>query len=73
MEGNLCCQILFEKNLNLVVDLDDPEVWTQCLHERVEFFKRAMPMAMKNLSTTQYRDTLQYARIRSGAYRPQLR
>jgi len=30
-------------------------------------------MAMENLSIAQHRDTLRYARIRSGAYRPQLR
>jgi hypothetical protein len=30
-------------------------------------------MAMENLSIAQHRDTLRYARICSGAYRPQLR
>ena len=30
-------------------------------------------MAMENLSIAQHRNTLQYARICSGAYRPQLR
>ena len=30
-------------------------------------------MAMENLSIAQYHDTLRYARIRSGAYRSQLR
>ena len=30
-------------------------------------------MAMENMSIAQRRDTLRYARIRSGAYRPQLR
>lgn len=30
-------------------------------------------MAMENLSIAQHPDTLQYARIRSGAYQPQLR
>ena len=29
-------------------------------------------MVMENLSIAQHRDTLRYARIRSGAYRPQL-
>ena len=56
-----------------VVDLDDPDVWAQCLQERAQFFQRAMPMAMENLSIAQHRDTLRYARIRNGAYRPQLR
>ena len=30
-------------------------------------------MAMETLSIAQHRDTLRYARIRSSAYRPQLR
>ncbi len=30
-------------------------------------------MAMENLAIAQHRDTLRYARIRSGAYKPQLR
>ena len=30
-------------------------------------------MALENLAIVQHRDTLRYARIRSGAYRPQLR
>lgn len=51
-----------------IVDLDDPDVWAQCLHDRAKFFQRAMPMAI-----AQHRDTLRYARIHSGAYRPQLR
>lgn len=29
----------YSKKLNLVVDLNDPEVWAKCLHERAEFFK----------------------------------
>ena len=32
-----------------------------------------MPIANENLSIAQHRDTLRYACIRSGAYRPQLR
>ena len=60
------------EKLTLVVDLDDPDVWAQCLHDSGEFFKRTMPMAMENLSIAQHRDTLHYSRIRSGAYRPQL-
>ena len=54
-------------------DLDDPDMWAQCLRDRAEFFKRAMPMAMENFSIAQHRDTLRYATIESGAYRPQLR
>ena len=35
-----------------VVDLDDPNIWTKCLQEQAQFFKRAIPMAMENLSIT---------------------
>ena len=56
------------ENLTPVVDLDDPDVWAQCLYDRAEFFKKAMPMAMENLSIAQHRDTLRYACVRSGAY-----
>ena len=61
------------EKLHPVVDLDDPEVWAQILHDRAEYFRRAMPMALENLAIAQHRDTLCYARTRSGAYRPQLR
>jgi hypothetical protein len=60
------------EKLAQVVDLDDPDIWAQCLRDRAEFFKRAMSMAMENLSIAQHRDTLRYTRIRSGAYLPQL-
>ena len=61
------------EKLHLVVDLDDPEVWAQILQDRAGYFQKAMPMASENLAIAQHRDTLCYARIRSGAYRPQLR
>ena len=35
-----------------------------------EYFRKAMPMALENLAIAQHRDTLRYARIRSGIYRP---
>ena len=60
------------EKLASVVDLDDPNIWAECLYERAQFFKRAMPMAMENLSIAQHHNTLRYACIRSGAYRPQL-
>ena len=53
--------------LTPVVDLDDPDVWAQCLYDQVEFFKRAMPIAMENLSIAQYRDILCYVHICSRA------
>ena len=61
------------EKLHPMVDLDDPEVWAQKLQDRAEYFRKAMPMALENLAIAQHRDTLRYARIRSGAYRPQLR
>ena len=61
------------EKLNPVVDLDDPKIWAQVLQDRAEYFQRAMPMAMENLAIAQHRDRLRYARIRSGAYKPQLR
>jgi len=39
-----------QEKLALVVDLDDPNIWAQCLHDQAEFFKKAIPMAIENLS-----------------------
>ena len=58
------------EKLHPVVDLDDPEVWAQTLQDQVEYFQKAMPMALENLAIAQHRDRLRYAHIRSGAYRP---
>ena len=55
------------------MDLDDPEVWAHTLQDRAEYFRKAMPMALESLAIAQHKDMLHYARIRSGAYRPQLR
>ena len=60
------------EKLHHVVDLDDPEVWAQTLQDWAEYFRKAMPMALENLAIAQHRDTLHYARTRSGVYRPQL-
>ena len=60
------------KKLAPVVDLDDPNIWAECLQERAQFFQRAMLMAMENLFIAQHRDPLRNARICSGAYRPHL-
>ena len=60
------------EKLHHVVDLDDLEVWAQTLQDRAEYFRKAMPMALENLAISQHKDTLRYAHIRSGAYRPQL-
>jgi hypothetical protein len=61
------------EKLDPVVNLDDPGIWAEVLQDRAEYFQRAMPMAMENLAIAQHRDIVRYARIRSGAYRPQLR
>ena len=49
------------KKLAHVVNLDDPNIWKECLQEQAQFFQRAMPMAMKNLFIAQHCDTLRYA------------
>ena len=76
-------QLLYERELILlssireklahVVDLDDLNIWAKYLQKRVQFFQRAMPMAMEILYIAQHCHTLHYACIRSGAYRTQLR
>ena len=53
--------------------MDDPDTWIEVCNSRAELFKRAMPMALQNLAIAQHRDTLRYATIRGGGYRPQLR
>ena len=40
---------IWEK-LAFIVDLDDPNIWAECLQEQAQVFQRAMPMAMENLS-----------------------
>jgi len=56
-----------------VVNLDDPEMWLRMCSQRVELFRKVMPTAFKNLAIAQHRDTLQYAIIRGGGYRPSIR
>lgn len=40
---------LIYKKLTLVIDLNDIDFWTQYLYDQRDFFKKAMPMAIKNL------------------------
>ena len=56
-----------------VVDLDDPQVWSRVCAERALLFQRVMPIAFDNLAVAQHRDTLRYATIRGGGYRPRVR
>lgn len=63
---------MVREKLDLVLDLDISKLWTQVLQDWIGYYQRRMPMAMENLARVQYRDTLGYQRIRSGAYKPQL-
>jgi hypothetical protein len=53
--------------------MDNPDTWVLVSEQRADLFKRVMPMALENLSIAQHRDTLRYATIRGGGYRPQVR
>ena len=55
-----------------VVNLDDPEVWVRVCSQRAELFRRVMPAAFENLAIAQHRDTLRYATIRGGGFRPSI-
>jgi hypothetical protein len=50
--------------------MDNPDTWALVSEQRADLFKRVMPMALENLSIAQHRDTLRYATIRGGGYRP---
>jgi hypothetical protein len=52
--------------------MDNPDTWALMSEQQAELFKRVMPMALENLSIAQHRDTLRYATIRGGGYRPQV-
>jgi hypothetical protein len=56
-----------------VVNLDDSETWLRVCFQRVEFFRRVMPTTFKNLAIAQHKDTLRYATIWGGGYRPSIR
>jgi hypothetical protein len=57
----------------VLTNMDNPDTWALVSEQRADFFKRVMPMALENLSIAQHRDTLRYATIRGGGYRPQVR
>jgi hypothetical protein len=57
----------------VLANMDNPDTWALVSEQRAELFKKVMPMALENLSIAQHRDTLQYATIRGGGYRPQVR
>ncbi|CAM6093577.1 unnamed protein product [Calypogeia fissa] len=55
------------------VNLDNPAVWVRVCSQRAELFQRVMPAAFENLAIAQHRDTLRYATIWGGGYRPSVR
>ncbi len=59
--------------MDQVVDLDSPTTWAKVIAERAVLFMKVVPMAMENLSIAQHRDTLRYAHIRGGSYKPKVR
>jgi hypothetical protein len=59
--------------MDQVMDLDSPATWAKVITEKVALFKRAMPMAMENLSITQRQNTLRYAHTQGGNYKPKVR
>ncbi len=56
-----------------VVNLDDPEMWLRVCSQRVELFQRVTPTTFENLAIVQHKDTLRYAIIWGGGYRPSIR
>lgn len=48
-------------------------MWMEVCNTGAQLFQRIMLMAFDNLAIAQHRDTLRYATIRGGGYRPQLR
>jgi len=53
--------------------LEDPAQLAQQLTERAQLMQQASCMAGQNLLIAQHRDTLRYARVRSGGYTPRLK
>jgi hypothetical protein len=58
---------------DIVVDLDNPQIWTEVVEERAKLFQKEMSIAFNNLAIAQHRDTLRYAHKRSGDHVPKLR
>ncbi len=59
--------------MDQVVDLDSLATWVRVVAKRAVLFRRAMPMAMENLSIAHHRNTLQYGHTRGGSYQPKVR
>jgi hypothetical protein len=56
----------------VLANMDNPDTWILVSEQCTDLFKRVMSMALENLSIEQHRDTLLYATIRGGGYRPQV-
>ncbi|GAQ92570.1 hypothetical protein KFL_010570010, partial [Klebsormidium nitens] len=54
------------------LDLDRPDRLRALVAERAALFRKWVPMAMGNMQIAQHRDTLRYAKTRSGAWKPQI-
>jgi hypothetical protein len=57
----------------VLANMDNPDTWALMSEQRAELFKRVISMALENLSIAQHCDTLQFATIRGGGYRPHVR
>jgi hypothetical protein len=53
-----------------IINLDDPNVWIQTCEQQATLFQCVMPMAMENLAIAQHWNTLRYATMCGGGYRP---
>jgi hypothetical protein len=49
------------------------EMWFRVCSQRAKLFRRVMLVAFENLAIAQHMDTLQYATIQGGGYRPSIR
>jgi hypothetical protein len=58
------------QDVMVLINMDDPNVWIQACVQWATLFQHVMPMAMENLAIAQHWDTLRYATIRGGGYRP---
>jgi hypothetical protein len=56
----------------ILANMDNLDTWALVSEQWAELFKKVMPMALENLSIAQHCDTLRYATIGGGGYRPQV-
>jgi hypothetical protein len=55
-----------------VVNLDDPKMWLRVCSQCAKLFRKVMLVAFENLAIVQHKDTMRYATIRGGSYRPSI-